>query len=117
MDLPGQKVAGATQTIGPGATQVTIQSVDPQGMAMVQDRLGKIYPLISVRSMMGSGTYPQPGEDWTIQRMNGSYTFMTRVIAKPTVITGSRSADLQSVLGQVLTALSKAGIVDDRTTP
>jgi hypothetical protein len=115
MQLPGQKNSGAVHTVAV-PVQVSVQSVDSRGMCMVVDARGHIFPLIHQDQMWGSGAYPQPGEDWMIERWNGDWTFTARKIANPTVITGSRSGALEAIVAQLLTALDAAGVIKDETT-
>ena len=102
-----------------GFTQfrVTIVSIDSQQRAQCQDQYRRLLPLISIYNMAASGALPQVGEDWMLSRDGGSYTFHTRVIPKPPVITGSRSGATTAVLEQVLQALQSLGFIIDDTTP
>lgn len=109
VQLPGQRNAGATHTVAV-PTQVSVQSVDARGMCMVIDAKGHIYPLISRNAMLGSGAYPQPGEDWMLQRVNGDWTFTARVIAKPPVV--STSAGLVSAF-EAMGFLGEGSVLPD----
>jgi hypothetical protein len=102
MQLPGQKNAGAVQTVAV-PVQVSVQSVDSRGMCMVIDAKGHIYPLISQTKMWGSGASPQPGEDWMIQRWNGDWTFTSRVISNLPVVNS---------YGDLISSMVQLGLVD-----
>lgn len=68
--------------------QATILSVT-SGKALCQDKLGRLYPSISVTNMVGSGSYPQAGESWMLSKANGGWTFFSRVTPVLPVVTNS----------------------------
>lgn len=65
-------------------TVVVVVSVQPgqthpeQYVAQVQDARGKVYPLIPVGRVWGSGAHPQAGEYWNLIKDNGAWTFKSR---------------------------------------
>jgi hypothetical protein len=72
----------AMSSVGFNQIQVTVQSIT-NGLAMVSDKYGRIYPPISVQNMVGSGAFPQVGEDWMVSRVNGNWTFQSKAISIP----------------------------------
>lgn len=63
------------------------------------------------------GTRPLEGDLPTVlDRLNREHVPFLRQIAQGTVVTGSRSGAPVAILAQVLTILSAAGIITDKTT-
>lgn len=110
---PGNQKMNST---GFGQFRATVMSIDSNNMAQCQDQYRRLLPLVSIYNIVGSGALPQVGEDWFISRDNGNYTFKTRIIPKPPVITGSRSTQTAAVLESLLQALQSLGFITDSTT-
>ena len=59
---------------------VRILSVDPNGFATsIATKYNRYMPPISVNNMLGSGALPQPDELWMVNKINGAWTFSSRV--------------------------------------
>lgn len=81
---------------------VTIQSIT-NSMAICQDKLGKVYPPVSVLSRVGAGIQPQKGDIWMLSKTNGGWTFLSRVSTTLPIV--HSTADL-------ITALINFGFID-----
>jgi hypothetical protein len=96
---------------------VTVTSVDSNQTAICTDRYQRYYPPISILNIAGSGSLPQAGDVWLVDRSNGGWTFKTRVAPNLPVITGSTSGDTGAVVSALLTALDSLGVIINSTTP
>lgn len=58
-------------------SRVGQNQTDPMGIATTIDSFGK-YRQIGVSTMVGSGAYPQVGEQWIVDQSLGAWTFLSR---------------------------------------
>ena len=91
---------------------VRILSVDSNGFATtIATKYNRYMPPISVNNMLGSGALPQTGELWMVNKINGAWTFSSRVEAQlPTV---SAPTDLIASLAQLGIINGASEIVSD----
>lgn len=95
---------------------VTVVGVTEYGSVMVTDRLGASHEVPVGWRAKGTSP-PAEGELWTLKREGGAWR-MGELISDPVavVVTGSRSADPDLVLAQVLAVMEASGLIDDQTT-
>ena len=106
--MNNQKAAGLGFPIlkvaitGIDTSQVGPPNTDPKGIALTVDSFG-YKRKIGVSTILGSGAYPQTGEEWVIDRTSlGDWAFIARIV--PVI---PEAHDLPSLLA----ALDQLGII------